>query len=85
VTRGGIEIFADTRWTSQCRSCGAAIEWATVVASSRPLPFNAPIVLLPDEPALFELAREVQRVDLAQSPSHFSTCPQADAWRRREA
>jgi hypothetical protein len=76
-----IEILTETRRLGTCRSCGAAIEWATNAATLAPMPFNRPIIF---EPALtFDDSRAlVARVDMSKTTSHFATCPQANAWRR---
>jgi hypothetical protein len=76
-----LEIYADTRGKGRCRSCGAAIEWAEVVASGRKMPFDAEIVPVScrREP---ETHRLIEVVDLTVSPSHFASCPDAARWRR---
>jgi hypothetical protein len=76
-----IVIETITRRLGHCRSCGAPIEWATVAASGKAMPFDRPIVLQPrlalDDPL------EVGRVDMERTTSHFATCPQRDQWRRQ--
>lgn len=74
-------ILADSRRPGICRSCSAALEWATHVATKRPMPFNAPIVLLPTDP--LDEAIGVAQIDMEATTSHFATCPQARRWRRR--
>jgi hypothetical protein len=74
-----IVILADTRRLGTCRSCGAEIEWATVAASEKAMPFNRPIVL---EPALaLDDSMNIVRVDMEKTTSHFATCPDAKKWR----
>ena len=77
-----IHIFSDTRGFSQCKSCFAEIEWATVVGSERKMPFDPPIVAVRTyhDPA----RRLIEVVDPTVSKSHFSSCPQSDQWRRKK-
>jgi hypothetical protein len=77
-----IEVWADTRRTGRCRSCGARIEWATAVSTGTAMPFDAPIVA-ESRRGLFVDERQVDAVDTLYSPSHFETCPQAPDWRRK--
>ena len=79
-----IVILADSRRMGTCRSCGSPIEWATVLASQRAMPFNPPIVTLPAM-AWDDIAPTVARVDMERTISHFATCPQAAAHRRARA
>ena len=76
-----IVILADSLRLGTCRSCGAPIEWATVAASQRAMPFNPPIVLLPAL-AWDDIAPGVGCVDMEKTVSHFATCPQAKQWKR---
>lgn len=79
-----IEIYADSRRPGTCRSCGAAVEWATVVKSGNVMPFNPPIVATRVQLDLLGgSGRAIEAVDLTQTISHFATCPQAGAWRHR--
>lgn len=69
---------------SRCRSCGAAIEWATVTASGRRMPVDA-------TPELYgnlrlewidgELQVEVVGPGNGTHVSHFVSCPNADRHR----
>ena len=78
-----LAIYADSRGPGRCRSCGAAIEWAEVVASGRRMPFDGR--LAPVESRQHpENGRVVEIVDLDATTSHFATCPDAARWRRRE-
>ena len=79
-----IDIYADTRRSGTCRSCGAPIEWATVVKSGKALPFNAPIAPVRMQPPLYGPEREVHVVDSTITTAHFATCPQAAQWRQRK-
>jgi hypothetical protein len=74
-----ISIIPSTRRRTTCRSCGAAIEFATVATTNRPMPFNPPIVLM----AALDLEIGTRRVDMTETTSHFATCPQAKQWRTR--
>jgi hypothetical protein len=76
-----IEIFAGTVDRAQCRGCGAAIVWATIVATGRRMCFNSLRIL---ETKLERAApfRVIKVVDLTLN--HWATCPDADDFRRRE-
>lgn len=74
-------VYADSIRVGQCRSCGAAINWATNVQTDRAIPFDT-IVL---EELLLQPDPQIARIDMARSVSHFATCPHAEAWRRRLA
>lgn len=78
-----IEIYADSRGLGQCRSCGAAVEWAEVVKSGKRLPFDGEIVPVRTQDDLLGGGRVIEVVDTTVTPSHFETCPDATAWRRR--
>jgi len=75
-----IAIYADTRGRGYCRSCKAPIEWAEVVISGRRMPFDPPIVAV--RTSEFD-RRAVEEVDTTITKSHFATCPDSKAWRRR--
>lgn len=75
-----LEIWADTRGQSACRSCGAPIEWAEMVKSGKRMPFNGEIVPVRSE---HRDGRLVEIVDSTVTTSHFSTCKDAKDWRRR--
>jgi hypothetical protein len=77
-------IFAGSQQRGHCRSCNAPIDWAIAFKTGARIPFNPPIVLLPTLP-LDGDDPKVVRVDMAQTTSHFATCPQAEAWRKRRA
>lgn len=76
-----IEIWADTRGGGTCRSCGAPVEWAMLVKSSKKMPFDAPIVavLTKHDPATH---RVIETIDSAVTTSHFASCPDRDKWRK---
>lgn len=71
----------------RCRSCGAPVRWVPTEAG-RSMPLDAEpsdrgnvelragvaVVVDPDQPTLTGEPRYV---------AHFSTCPDADRWRRR--
>lgn len=61
-----------------CRSCGARVEWATVAATGRRMPFDPPVTVL-------SRLDEYVEVDMDRTRSHFATCPDAEAWRRKRA
>ena len=78
-----IQIFADTRNRSTCRSCGAHIEWAETIAGKR-MPFDAPIVAVRTIAKWeHESGRTVEIVESTVSKSHFATCPDAGQWRKK--
>lgn len=69
-----IELYADTRAPGRCRSCKAALQWATVVESGKKLPFDA------DRFAVIstrrdEAGRLIERAD--RRTNHWATCPGA--------
>jgi len=72
-----IEVYADTRFTTLCRSCKADIEFGQNVKTGRSMPFNAPIVALRTRHD--DAHRLIEIVDL--STSHFGSCPDANKWR----
>ena len=76
-----IAIYADSRRPGQCRSCGAPIEWAETVATGKAMPFDPPIVALRQQSSMLESGRAVEWVD--GGTTHFATCPDGAAWRRR--
>jgi len=79
-----IEIWAKSRGQSVCRSCGAPIEWAEIVASGKKMPFDGEIVAIAtkQDPAT---GKAIDVVDLTVTKSHFATCKQANKWRRGDA
>lgn len=78
-----IEIYADSRGQGTCRSCGAALEWAEVVASGRRMPFDGPLVAVRTQGDLLGGGRVIEVVDTTVTPTHWERCPQAKDWRRR--
>lgn len=80
-----LHIYEDSRGLGTCRSCGRSIEWAELTSGARH-PFDPPIRPVRTQPDLMgDGSRVVQDVDTASSPSHFASCPHADAWRKRRA
>jgi hypothetical protein len=77
-----ILILADSLRDGTCRSCGATITWATAFASNRAMPFDRPVVLVP-QLAWDKVEPQIASIDPAQTISHFATCPQAAQWRQR--
>lgn len=75
-----LDLYADTKGSGRCRSCGAPVEWAEL-ASGKRMPFDPPIV--PVATKHDEDMRLIETVDTSVTRSHFSTCPEADQWRRR--
>jgi hypothetical protein len=74
---------------SQCRTCGAAITWATSAMTGKNMPLDAEptaegTMLLKDGIVTPEV--RATPAFLASRPtrhtSHFSRCPQADQWRK---
>jgi hypothetical protein len=73
-------IYVNSCRRGTCRSCGKAVTWATSIRTERASPFDELIF----EPQIDGLVDPlVATVDLGRSVSHFATCPQASAWRRR--
>jgi hypothetical protein len=77
-----IDVWHASRGPGACRSCGARIEWATVVASGKKMPFDAPVHVVS---AYERDGKVIDTIDPAKSPSHFATCPDAHKWRKRGA
>jgi hypothetical protein len=74
-----VEVEAHTRRTNQkCRSCGALVTFYRCVGGKW-MPFNGDPPLEVQESFLEGVARSY----LPASASHFTTCPDADKWRRR--
>ena len=73
-----IAIVQKSRHLGTCRSCGAAVEWAIVEKSGRRMPFDVPIVTIPQ----FDEDAPVVLVDPEKTTSHFASCPQATSWRK---
>jgi hypothetical protein len=71
--------YASSRRLGTCRSCGARVEWLTNVKTDKAQPFDSVVI----ESLLADLDPHVVRVDMVRSVSHFSSCPQAEAWRKR--
>lgn len=79
---------------TQCRSCGAPVVWAWVVRGSAlpdrrgawQVPFDAQPGML-GTAALLDCAGDLVAFEGTaggqQHASHFLTCPQREAWRRR--
>ena len=76
-----ILIYADTRGKSDCRSCGAPMEWATNARTGRKIPFDKEIV--PVRSYANEVGRVIEVVDTTVTTSHFATCPDAAKWRHK--
>jgi hypothetical protein len=74
-----IQIYADTKAEGRCKSCDAPIVWAQLTTGSR-MPFDFPLI---PQSGHRSGTRMVDVIDLAVSPSHFATCPDAKRWRRR--
>jgi hypothetical protein len=81
--------------SATCRSCGAAVIWLAISPGARAMPIDAEPHA--DGNVLADLVTrrgivlsagslEVVRIDTPDEPlyrSHFATCPDADAWRRK--
>lgn len=77
--------------TARCRSCGAAILWATNDHTGGGIPVDAEPVangnITLDRSGPKVLAHVLRKGEdvaegTARYQSHFSTCPQAKTWRR---
>jgi hypothetical protein len=76
-----LEVWTGSRQRGTCRSCHRRIEWATVVASGRKMPLDAPVVITAR--TTHADGRLIDHIDTTRSPSHFATCPDAADWRRQ--
>ena len=73
---------------TRCRSCGAAIIWATTTATGKPSPYNAEpdptggwvIMDAPGGPVAVHAGPTAVGHD--RRTSHFATCRDADTWRK---
>jgi hypothetical protein len=74
-----IRIIGDSCYAARCRSCGAAIVWATTPTGSK-IPLDTTPIPIARELDLFTSC-ELWTVDLSQASSHFATCPDAARWR----
>lgn len=64
-----IEIWADSKRKSKCRSCSAPVEWATSSKTGRSMPFDGEIVAIQTQGSMLtDRVREV--VDTSVSPVH---------------
>lgn len=74
---------------ASCRSCGAAIEWATSETTGKPVPLDvapAPkgnLALVAGKAHRY--GDEDAKVHRERRVSHFATCPQADSWRSKSS
>jgi hypothetical protein len=73
-------VWGTSRRSAKCRSCGAPLVFAQVVASGKWLPFDADPVAIrtSQDPATRRLVEHLDAADV-----HFRSCPNADAFRRR--
>lgn len=76
--------------SSQCRSCGASIEWARSATSGRPVPLDPDPAERGNVVVERDSAGELWATTVAGDQagpglrvSHFATCPQAHQHRRR--
>ena len=76
-------IFQDSKGPGTCRACGAPIVWAELTSGKRH-PFNAPLLVSGVQPGMFgNNRRTIEIVQNGDRTSHFATCPQASAMRKR--
>ncbi len=78
-----IQIYQDSKGPGTCRSCGASIEWAELTSGKR-MPFNGPIVAVRTVGDLLGGQRTIEHVDTTITTSHFATCKDAAAWRKKQ-
>jgi hypothetical protein len=78
--------------TPVCRSCGARIRWARFTRSGKVVPLDADpvpggnVVVVGEDrdgPLIDLVSQAAPPLDSLRYVNHFSTCPQADQWRRR--
>jgi hypothetical protein len=72
-------VWSASRQRGQCRSCGAAIEWSTLVDSAKHIPLDLPVVVKSTTQA-----NDGRLIDHVESVTHFGTCPDAQQWRRKK-
>jgi hypothetical protein len=78
-----LKVYADSKGPGQCRSCCALITWAELVSGKR-IPFDGrEIVVVRTEGDLLGGKRVIEHVDMSITKTHFETCPNAAAHRRR--
>jgi len=74
-----IIVWTASRVRGQCRSCRQPIEWATIVESGKHVPLDVPVLV-----AHTTSGDNGRMMDAIETPSHFATCPDARAWRKRK-
>jgi hypothetical protein len=72
-------IFQDSLYTGRCRGCGRPIVWAETRTGAKH-PFDGAPIPVTTQPDLFS-GRVLAEIDTAITPSHFATCPRAEAFR----
>lgn len=72
-----LTVWQASRKRGQCRSCRKPIEWATMVESGKHVPLDVPVLV-----ARTTSGDGGKLVDHVETPSHFSTCPEAAQWRK---
>lgn len=79
-----LKVFDDSRGQGTCRSCGAYVWWFELVNTwgSR-MPFDGDPVYVKTELDP-DTKRLIGYVDASVTPTHFSSCPDAEQWRRRK-
>lgn len=77
-----IDIYADSKGSGVCRSCGAKLTWAETVRG-RKMPFEGEIVVLRTQGDILGGGRVVESVDTEISPTHWERCPNASEFRRK--
>lgn len=72
LTRSAEEIARRHPFEVRCSSCGAPIVWFRTKAGKR----------MPVDASSCKPTDAEHQLDFTRHVSHFSTCPEADKWRR---
>lgn len=74
-----IAVYADSKGSGTCRSCGARITWAETTRGKR-MPFDE-LLVLKTQGDLLGGERVVEIVD--GDRNHFASCPDGEKWSRK--
>jgi hypothetical protein len=66
-----------------CRSCGARIVWAITLNGAK-APINDGFKTLETKKFKIQSGVEVEIIAVSNNAAHFSTCPQANQFKRRK-
>ena len=68
---------------SKCKSCDAPIVWAITMNGSK-APINAGFAVMERKKFKIQSGVEVEIIAVSDNAAHFSTCPQAQQFKRRK-